>query len=53
MKKKIRWRGIGGRKEKKWKDELKKPIPINLMNKCTCNIEKSWCEFHDIPGGKN
>ena len=31
MKKKTRFKGIGGRKDKKWKAELKKPIPLNLM----------------------
>lgn len=31
MTKSLRWRGIGGRKPKKWKAELKKPIPLQLM----------------------
>lgn len=31
MKKPQRFKGIGGRKDKKLKAELKKPIPLHLM----------------------
>lgn len=31
----LRWKGIGGRKSKKLKAELMKPIPLELMKNVT------------------